>query len=434
MTNKIDTVVLGDLLSEDRGISVGVMYPGEHDPAGIPLIRCGDLAGDRINSEPTFQISPAVHNEYRRSELSGGELLMSLVGNVGLCAVVPSSMRGWNAARAVAVMRFRDPNDAYFVRFAIKSPNIRHLIDVWSNTTVQQTLNLKEIKRLPIPWPSSSQRRNTAEILGALDDKIELNRRMNETLEAMARAIFKDWFVDFGPTQAKMERRAPYLAPEVWQLFPDRLGDEENPHGWDTSTIGDEVAVVGGSTPSTKEPAFWNGDIYWTTPKDLSTLSSPVLLGSERTITAEGLAQISSGLLPVGAVLLSSRAPIGYLVVAQVPTAINQGFIGMICNNRLSNVFVWLWTKENHDLIVQHANGSTFLEISKSNFRPLPIIVPSDPVLQAFDEIATPLFDRIVNNEKEIATLAATRDLLLPKFMSGEIHVKHAEKIAEEVL
>ncbi|GMV63765.1 MAG: hypothetical protein AMXMBFR74_29320 [Parvibaculum sp.] len=270
-------------------------------------------------------------------------------------------------------------------------------------------------------------------MLGALDDKIELNRRMNETLEAMARAIFKDWFVDFGPTRAKIEGRAPYLAPDIWSLFPDRLDYEGKPEGWGESTIGQEVDVVGGSTPSTKETAFWNGDISWATPKDLSSLSTPVLLGTERQITDAGLGQISSGLLPVGTVLLSSRAPIGYLAIAQIPTAVNQGFIAMICKKRLSNVFVWLWTLANMETVHQNANGSTFQEISKANFRPIEVTVATPGLLQAFDATAVPLFDRIVSNEKETLTLAATRDLLLPKLMSGEIRVKDAETLVGEV-
>ena len=268
-------------------------------------------------------------------------------------------------------------------------------------------------------------------LLGALDDKIELNYRMNETLEAMARAIFKDWFVDFGPTCAKIEGRPPYLAPDVWALFPDRMDEEGKPQGWETSRIGREVEVVGGSTPSTAEPRFWGGDIAWATPKDLSSLSAPVLLETERKITEAGVAQISSGLLPIDTVMLSSRAPIGYVAVAQVPTAINQGFIAMKCQRRVSSVHAWLWTLANLDAIHQKANGSTFQEISKSNFRPIPITIASDPVLGGFERVTRPLLDRIIANEKETRTLAATRDLLLPKLMSGEIRVGEAEKVVE---
>ncbi|MCB1484704.1 MAG: restriction endonuclease subunit S [Hyphomicrobiaceae bacterium] len=287
-------------------------------------------------------------------------------------------------------------------------------------------LTVKDLSRISIEVPSTKDQKAVASILGALDDKIELNRRMNETLEATARAIFKDWFVDHGPTRAKIEGRAPYLAAEIWSLFPNRLDDEGKPEGWATSTIGQEVEVVGGSTPSTKEAAFWGGDISWATPKDLSSLSTPVLLSTERQITEAGLSQIGSGLLPAGTVLLSSRAPIGYMAIAQIPIAVNQGFIAMQCNKRLSNVFVWLWTQANMETVHQNANGSTFQEISKSNFRPIGVTVAAPELLRAFDETARPLFDRIVANDKENRTLAATRDFLLPRLISGEVRVGDA--------
>jgi type I restriction enzyme S subunit len=226
-----------------------------------------------------------------------------------------------------------------------------------------------------------------------------------------------------------MEGRAPYLAPDIWSVFPNRLDDEGKPEGWSVSSIGQEVEVVGGSTPSTKEAAFWGGDISWATPKDLSSLSSPVLLGTERLITAAGLSQIGSGLLPVGTVLLSSRAPIGYMAIAEIPVAVNQGFIAMICKRRLSNVFVWLWAQANMETVHQNANGSTFQEISKANFRPIEVTVPTPELLRVFDETAKPLFDRIVSNEKETRTLAATRDYLLPRLMSGEVRVGDAASL-----
>jgi type I restriction enzyme, S subunit len=296
-----------------------------------------------------------------------------------------------------------------------------------------ERLALKDFPNFPVPIPPLPEQRAIAATLGALDDKIELNRKMNATLEAMARALFRDWFVDFGPTCAKMEARAPYLSPDLWYLFPDRLDDDGRPEGWVVSTIGDEVRVVGGSTPSTKEPDLWDGGINWATPKDLSTLAAPVLLETSRTITASGLGKISSGLLPVGALLLSSRAPIGYLAIAEVPLAINQGFIGMISDKRLSKVFAWLWTLENMDAILSKANGSTFQEISKGNFRPLPVIIPPEPVLRAFDAVAQPLYARIARNELESRTLAQTRDLLLPRLMSGELQVSEAARTVAEV-
>jgi type I restriction enzyme S subunit len=321
--------------------------------------------------------------------------------------------------------------DNKFLRYLLTSPAQQAILASYATGTTVLGISQKALRSVPITYPDFRQQQRIGELLSALDDKIELNRRMNETLEAMARAIFKDWFVDFGPTRAKMEGRAPYLAPDIWSLFPDRLDGEGMPDGWSNSTIGQEVDVVGGSTPSTKESAFWGGDIAWATPKDLSSLSTPILLGTERSITDAGLAQIGSGLLPVGTVLLSSRAPIGYMAIAQVPVAVNQGFIAMVCKKRLSNVFVWLWTQANMQIIHQNANGSTFQEISKANFRPIKVTIATPKILRAFDEAVVPLFDRIVANEKEGRTLAATRDQLLPKLMSGEIRVRDAEKAVE---
>lgn len=220
-------------------------------------------------------------------------------------------------------------------------------------------------------------------------------------------------------------------------LFPDSFENSplgEIPKGWILSTIGESVRVVGGSTPSTKEPAYWEGGtIYWITPKDLASLSSPVVVDTERRITELGLQQISSRLLPKGTVLLSSRAPIGYLAIAEVPLAINQGFIAMICDHKLSNHYVLQWTRVNMDAIKGRANGTTFLEISKTNFRPLNIVVSSPKILQIFTKQAADLHQQIVSNLEQSQILATIRDTLLPKLMSGEIRVKEANKLVEAV-
>ncbi len=156
----------------------------------------------------------------------------------------------------------------------------------------------------------------------------------------------------------------------------------------------------------------------------------PVLLDTERCITDAGLAHISSGLLPVGTVLLSSRAPIGYLAVAEVPVAINQGFIAMKPRNATSNLFLLYWAGAAHDEIVSHANGSTFPEISKSSFRPIRLTAPPQLVMTGFDRIVRPLYQRIVSNNRESRTLAALRDALLPKLISGELRLTDAEQFS----
>jgi len=265
-----------------------------------------------------------------------------------------------------------------------------------------------------------------------LDDKIEMNRRINETLDAMARALFQSWFVDFAPVRAKAEGRDPGLPESLADLFPARLVDSELgeiPEAWEVKTIGDIAEVVGGSTPRTNEPAYWTDGVHhWATPKDLSGLSVPVLFDTERRITDAGVAQLSSGLLPVGTVLLSSRAAIGYLALAEVPMAINQGFIAMKPRKGVSNLVLLLWAHAAHEEILSHANGSTFLEISKANFRPISLVAPPTAVFGAFDRLARPLYRKIVSNERESRILAALRDALLPKLVSGELRVKSAER------
>ena len=325
--------------------------------------------------------------------------------------------------------------DTRFLMYALEGMDISGYL----TGAVMPKLTQRNLNKIEIICPSLSEQRAIAHILGTLDDKIECNRRMNETLEAMARALFKAWFVDFEPVRAKLDGRwqrgqsLPGLPAHLYDLFPDRLVDSELgrvPEGWNHSTIGAEGFVCGGSTPSTKEPDFWKGGHHhWATPKDLSSLKFPVLLDTDRMITDAGLAKISSGVLPIGTVLLSSRAPIGYLAITEVPTAINQGFIAMKCDAILSNVFVLLWCRENMDAIIGNANGSTFQEISKSNFRPIPVIVPSRPVLVSFEKLANSLYRQLVANERQSRTLAQLRDTLLPKLISGELRIKDVERI-----
>lgn len=317
----------------------------------------------------------------------------------------------------------------YLLAF-LTQPTTKKYIEGFNAGGSRRAITKAHIESFEVPLPPLTIQRQIGDVLSVLDNKIELNRRMNETLEASARALFRDWFVDFGPTRAKAEGHSPYLAPDLWSLFPDRLSDNGAPNGWEWSTIGEEVEAVGGSTPSTKSAALWDGGIAWTTPKDLSGLGSPILLDTARTITEAGLGTISSGLLPAGTVLMSSRAPVGYLAVAGVPLAINQGYIAMKCRGRVSNWSAYLWAHENMAAIISNANGSTFQEISKKNFRPLPILVADKATQSAFDSVVGSMFERITANVIESRSLTATRDALLPKLMSGEIRVRDAEALA----
>lgn len=294
---------------------------------------------------------------------------------------------------------------------------------------------LSTLKAIEIPLPPVKEQDAVIGVLSTIDNKIANNRALAADLEAMARAIFKSWFVDFDPVKAKMEGRAPAgMDADTAALFPDELVESEVgliPKGWKVATIADLCEIVGGATPSTKNSQYWDeGRHFWATPKDLSALTVPVLWGTSRRITDEGLAKISSGLLPEGTVLLSSRAPIGYLAITQVPTAINQGFIAMKPLNGASSAFLMLWAKTFMDVIVGNANGSTFQEISKKSFRPIQLVRPAVDVLGAFSSLASPLFDAIANLDAESSRLADLRDTLLPRLISGKLRLPEVEEVA----
>lgn len=424
------SVQLGDVTEIQTGFPFKSSDYSE-DPSDPKLLRGDNIAQGRVRWDGVKRWPQARTAEVAHYWLKEGDIILAMdrpwiEAGLKYCVIHRDDLPCLLVQR-VARLRGTKGLDNQFLRYLIGSPSFTdHVLAVQTGTAVPH-ISSKQIQSFRFDLPPLPEQCAIAATLGALDDKIELNRKMNATLEAMARALFRDWFVDFGPTRAKMEGRAPYLSPDLWSLFPDRLDDVGKPEGWEVSTIGDEVRVVGGSTPSTKEPDLWDGGINWATPKDLSNLAAPVLLETSRTISAAGLAKISSGQLPVGSLLLSSRAPIGYLAIAEVPVAINQGFIGMICDKRVSNVFALLWTLENMEAILAKANGSTFQEISKGNFRPLPVVIAPDSMLNAFDAIAKPLYERIAKNERDSRTLTQTRDLLLPRLMSGEIQLQLEE-------
>lgn len=413
MANDWKDCSLGDVIELKRGYD---LPQKERLPGDVPLVS-----------------SSGFTDTHAKAMVKGPGVVTGRYGTLGQVFYVEQDF--WPLNTTLYVRDFKG-NDPRFISYFLRDVDFL----AYSDKAAVPGLNRNHLHQARVRIPTDpTEQRAIAHILGTLDDMIALNRRANETLEAMARTLFKAWFVDFEPVRAKLEGRwqrgqsLPGLPAHLYDIVPDRLVESELgeiPEGWRHSTIGEEVTVCGGSTPSTKEPEFWEGGQHcWATPKDLSALKFPVLLDTDRKITDAGLAKISSGLLPVGTVLLSSRAPIGYLAIAEVPTAINQGFIAMKCDGTLPNVFVLPWCRESMDAIVGNANGSTFQEISKSNFRPLRVVVPSDQVLTSFTRSAGSLYRQLAENERESRSLARLRDTLLPKLISGELRVPDAERM-----
>ena len=432
---------------------VGGSTPSTVDPSNfngeIPWLTPKDLSSphDRYISRGERNLSRKGFERCSAQLLPVGTVLLTSRAPIGYVAIAKNEIATNQGFRSLVP---KPGFDSGFLYYWIKA-HIEELQRHANGSTFQE-LSGAALAQIRIRIPHLSEQQAIACILGAFDDKIELNRQMNRTLEEMARAIFKSWFVDFDPVRAKAAVRSahpswtneqvsraacPNLKPEIAELFPDSFEDSklgEIPRGWKVRPIGDVVQILGGGTPSTKEPAYWEGSIHpFCTPKDMASLTDPVLLQTERHLTDKGLAKVSSGQLPLGTVLLSSRAPIGYLAVAETPISINQGIIAMVCDGELPNLYVLHWTKSNMDRILTNANGSTFMEISKRNFRPIAAVVPSPEVLNDFMRVVEPMHRRVVSSLKQIRQLANLRDFLLPRLISGDLVVAEGERIVGRI-
>ncbi len=285
-----------------------------------------------------------------------------------------------------------------------------------------------DLGMMMVQLPSRLEQERIADTLQSVQDKIDLNRQMTATLEEMARALFKSWFVDFDPVHAKAEGRDTGLPVDIAALFPDSFNDEDLPTGWMQSTVGELFDIVAGNTPSTKNADYWTGPHAWATPKDMSGLQGPLLTTTERSLSEQGFSVCSSGAIPEMSLLMSSRAPVGYLAFNALPVSINQGIAAFVAK-KLSPYYAWAWCHENMQIIKANANGSTFQEISKGVLRTITMIEPAQAVHDAFVAIMETIFSCVVGLAEETASITSLRDELLPKLLSGELRVADAEDV-----
>jgi type I restriction enzyme S subunit len=406
------------------------------------LVRSQNVFDRSFSESGLAFISDEQAGALKNVQLQEDDLLLNITGDgvtFGRTCMVPVSVLPACVNQHVSIIRL-DQSKAYpgYVLSYLTHPTVKEYVEAFNAGGSRRAITKAHIESFVVPLPPLSTQKFIAQTLSALDDRITLLRETNATLEAIAQALFKSWFVDFDPVRAKMEGRIPEGMDEATAaLFPDGFEESELglvPRGWRVVPIGDAVEAVGGATPDTKTAAYWEpAKHFWTTPKDLSGIAAPVLLNTERQISDQGLAKIGSGTLPVGTLLLSSRAPIGYLALAQVPLAINQGYIAIPPGGLLPPLYMLFWCRQNMESIKGRANGSTFMEISKKAFRPIPALVPSPEVVQAFAAIADALFGRLIENEKQAQTLTTLRDTLLPRLISGQLRLPEAAAITEEV-
>lgn len=415
MVESWNLVRLGDVADVLVGYPFKSQYFNENNK-GIRLLRGKNVThrGLRWGSDTRWweSITPDVE----RYLLSENDIVIGMDGSlVGKnYALISNSDLPLLLVQRVACIRAKTGVDQKYLWFVIASEKFERYIDSIRTGTSIPHVSSKQILDYTISLPPLPVQKKIAAILSSLDDKIAINTRMNKVLEETARALFHRWFVEF---EFPNDEGKPYKS-SGGRMIASEMG--EIPEGWRVGTVGDVVQIFGGSTPNTKNLDYWeNGEHPFCTPKDLSTLSTSILLDTERHITDKGVQTISSKQLPPGTLLLSSRAPVGYLAISAVPISVNQGFIAMVCNETISNVYVLQWIQENMDEIKGRANGSTFLEISKRNFRGIPFLIPAEPVLSSYNRSVKPLYDFVENIVKENVRLRTLRDELLSKLMAS---------------
>jgi len=436
------------------------------DPEGIPIIKIKNVNNKVVKmNDVQFFSEEKMNEKLNKFLLADGDVLIAMTGQGSVGRV--GRFRNLNNKKVLLNQRVgkfvpKQSLDLGYLYYILSSEKYEKILFNAASGSGQPNLSPDIIKSIKIPYLPIDEQIKVSKVLGALDDKIALNQKFNQTLEQMAQVLFKSWFVDFDPVfdnalasgmavndfpvalKKKAEQRqrvqqqiangeleAKSLPEDISQLFPSEFEQTDDPSigisgwipkGWVLSNTDEEFGIKGGSTPSTKNPDFWEGgEIHWTSPKDLSGNDSKILLDTNRKITEAGLAKITSGLLPVDTVLMSSRAPVGYLAFAKVPVAINQGYIALLCKKTLSPEYTMQFLDSVMDEIKGISGGTTFAEISKKTFRSIKLIVPSKPVIDAYTGIAKGQYDKITENIKQSNTLTDTRDFLLPKLISGEI-------------
>ena len=405
----------------------------------IPFVTPSDMDGRRTIDRTTRRLSTLGVEKVRSSYVTEPAIVVSCIGSdMGKAALVNEPLVSNQQINSVIVSEGFDRLFLYYNLLARKDE-----IQDKASGAAQPIMNKTEFGNLVLQIPSLYEQSSISSVLGALDDKIELNRRTNETLEAMARALFRDWFVDFGPTRAKMAMRGedpqkdniprePYLAPDLWALFPDRLDDATGlPEGWRNYTLNEladhhRAAVSPSAAPDT---IFEHYSIPAHDAGNEPTLDRGESIKSNKTV------------VPDGAILLSKLNPEIERVWlpnlrGDAPQVASTEFLAFTpIHPATRSILYCLFRSERF----RGAMAALVTGTSKSHQRVSPkgllsrkVFAADSKLMPIFDDVCSPFLDRMLANRREARRLARTRDLLLPKLMSGKIRLRDAEKLAEE--
>ena len=404
------SMTLGELLAGTGGsIKTGpfgtILKASEYSTEGVPIISVGEVGyGSLRVSESTPRAPHQVVERLPEYRLRSGDIVFGRKGAVDRSAWVTPREDGWFLGSDGIRLRLAPTLDARFIAYQIQSSSARQWLLQHATGSTMLSLSRRVLENLPVIVPPIAVQHATSDVLAALDDKIAANRKLASTADELARSQFRKF---------------------VGRSAASEMAD---------ATYGDVAVIGGGGTPKTRIPEYWDGDIPWATPTDVTGLEVPSLSATGRTITREGVSNSSAKLYPAGSILMTSRATIGAFAIAENPVSVNQGFIVVNAKDPKHQWWLFHEMRSRVDEYIAHANGATFLEIPRGRFKALPVTVPDDDVVAEFSTSASELHQVAVNAATESRTLVALRDTLLPRLMSGELRVRDAEKSVEAVL
>ncbi len=391
-----------------RKIGYGIVQPGANISHGIPVIKVNNIISGLHDVHDLDTTSIENDKKYPRTKLKGGELIVSVVGTIGKTAIVPTNFAGCNLVRATALIDIPDAKMTKWVKYYIDSPNGQNYIRENLNTTVQPTLNVKSLVEMPIPIYSTDYVQKSIKILGTLDDKIEVNRKINENLEQQAQALFKSWFVDFEPF-----KNGEFVESELGMI----------PKGWRVGKLSEIADYVNGLAMQKFRPQNNEQGLPVLKIKELGQGSfdanteqcSPSLIGEKYIIHDGDIIFSWSGTLMV-------KIWCGGLC------GLNQHLFVVVPKN-YPKWFVYLWTLYHLDNFIRIAKDKavTMGHIKRGELDKALVAIPDKDEMEKCDALIAPIFKQIIGNELESRRLASLRDTLLPKLMSGELKLTNYE-------
>ena len=412
-------------------------------PDECPVLLCNymDVYSNRfIRSGLDFMKATATEREIQRFRLRAGDVVFTKDSerhdDIGVPALVRDDVNNLVCGYHLAMLRpLQKSILGSYLFYAMQIGNVQNQFRAYANGVTRFALRKNDILRVEIPLPSLPEQQAIAQVLSSLDEKIETNRCMNETLEGIAQTIFKDWFVDFGPVRAKQANRRLFLPQHILSLFPDRLVDSEIgkiPNGWRVGQFKSFFELLSGGTPRTSESRFWNGQIPWASIADLKS-NGTWLNQTQKFITEQGLDNSSAKLLPKGTTIITVRGTVGRVAIAGKEMTTNQSCFALRALPEISEFWVYLQLLFFVGVLKSNAHGSVFDTITKKTFKQLLISSPPIELIGEFHQVVSNMFERILINDQEIETLSEIRDTLLPKLILGELRIPDAEKLLEEL-